>query len=89
MNSAKCIKPYHSRKVGVQTPFVKQRAVLAALTVWAGALVQPSGVGASPGPLPQPLPDLLQRQQGACRRVRPSLSWLFLGFQDGMNALNP
>ncbi|MGH8593973.1 MAG: hypothetical protein ACREV3_08975 [Gammaproteobacteria bacterium] len=37
--------------MGVQTPFVKQRAVLAASTAWTGAPVQPIGVGASPGPL--------------------------------------
>jgi hypothetical protein len=49
MNSAKCIKHYHFRKVGVQTPFVKQRAVLAASTVWAGALVQSIGVVPRPG----------------------------------------
>src|ERR687894_2100512 len=61
----------HDTKVEVQTPFVKQRAVLAVSTAWAGALVQPIGVGASPGPLHQPLPDL-QRQQAVCRRVRPS-----------------
>ena len=42
MNSAKCIKPGHSRKVEVQTPFVKQRAALAASTVWAVTRQTPS-----------------------------------------------
>jgi hypothetical protein len=50
MNSAECIKHGHSRKAEVQTPFVKQRAALAASTVWAGALLWFSQSASVPHP---------------------------------------